>query len=234
MQLQPKWMIWGHIRCTIWTNLFSMKLFLASEAKHPESLSALEKFVGGFHGKSIAYIPTASNGEAPYGDWRQNGGSWKIVNTLGAKVTSVVLEEFRNESVADELRDKDIIWIAGGSCGYLMYWLRRCKLDKQLPDILRKGTIYVGSSAGSMVTGPTLGVTDWYVGEEEYGASVIPGLGLVNFEIYPHYEDRHFDVVKMNWKKSINARKLYLLKNGEAVTVQDNSINTVGAHRVMA
>ncbi len=210
-----------------------MKLFLASEAKHPDSLKALENFVGGFSGKSIAYIPTANNGEAPYDEWRHNSGSWKIVQTLATDVESVVLEEYRCERVVEKLRGKDIIWVAGGSCGYLMYWLRRCKLDRQLPDILRGNTVYVGSSAGSMVTGPTLGVIDWYIGEEEAGASVIPGLKLVDFEIYPHFEDDYMDVIKMNWKKSGNGRKLYLLKNGEAVTIDNGTINFIGEKKVI-
>jgi len=39
------------------------RLFLASEAKHPESMQKLEDFVGGLKSKKIAYIPTAANGE---------------------------------------------------------------------------------------------------------------------------------------------------------------------------
>jgi hypothetical protein len=42
----------------------TMKLFLASEVKHPDSLKKLEEYVGGFTNKKIAYIPTAANGES--------------------------------------------------------------------------------------------------------------------------------------------------------------------------
>ena len=94
-----------------------MKIFLASEAKHPESMLKLKTFVGGFEGKSIAYIPTALNGEELYGDWKKNSSSWKLVQTLGANVTSVVLEEYKNASVVDVLRGKDILWFAGGALG---------------------------------------------------------------------------------------------------------------------
>ena len=44
-----------------------MKLFLASDAKYPDSIEKLRSFIGGFEGKSIAYIPTAVNGEEEYG-----------------------------------------------------------------------------------------------------------------------------------------------------------------------
>lgn len=207
-----------------------MKLFLASEAKHPESLEKLRSFVGGFEGKSVAYIPTASNGENSYGEWKTNSASWKLINTLKAKVTPVVLEEYKNSSVLKVLNGKNIIWFAGGMCGYLMYWIRRCEIDTHLPEILRTGSIYVGSSAGSMVTASRLQVAEWHIGSErEVGARVIPGLGLVDFEIYPHYEEALLPEIKKCWK----GKKLYLLKNGEAITVVQGKINVLGEERIL-
>lgn len=205
------------------------RLFLASEAKHPESIEKLKKFIGGFEGKTVAYIPTAANGEEIYGAWKTESESWKLVNTLGAKVTPVVLEDYKNSAVLDLLKDKDIIWFAGGQCGYLMYWVRRCEIDRHIHELLDSGTVYVGSSAGSMVTSKKLSTTEWYLGEGEPGASVIPGLGLVNFEIYPHYEDHLLPEIKKHWKKG----ELYLLKNGEAITVVDGNVEVLGEKRVL-
>ena len=124
-----------------------MKLFLASHASHPESMKKLESFLGGFAKKSIAYIPTAANGEHPYGSWQTESDTWKLINTLGAFVTPVVLEEYRDSSVIEALRDKDVVWINGGMCGYLLYWLRRCEVDRHMTTLLER-SVYVGSSAG--------------------------------------------------------------------------------------
>ena len=98
------------------------RLFLASEAKHPESMKKLEEFVGGLKSKKIAYIPTAANGEESYGTWRK-GETWNLVNKSGAVVEAVVLEDYKNSSVLKHLKGKDIIWFTGGMCGYLMYWV---------------------------------------------------------------------------------------------------------------
>lgn len=206
-----------------------MKLFLASEAKHPESIEKLRTFINGFSGKSIAYIPTAANGENPYGEWEKDSETWKLVNTLGARVTPVVLEEYKNASVLDALKDKDVIWFAGGACGYLMYWIRRCELDKHLPKLLGAGSVYVGSSAGSMVTAPTLAVSEWYLGEPEVGANLLPGLSLVDFEVYPHYEEVMLPQIKKHWQ----GKKLYLLKNGEVITVVNGKITILGEKRFL-
>lgn len=205
-----------------------MKLFLASEGRHPDTINKLSKFVGGFKGKKIAYIPTAANGEEPFESWKTSSATWQLVQTLGAEVTAVQLEDYKNPSVIEVLKGKDILWFAGGSPGYLMYWIRRCELDKALPGLLKK-SIYVGSSAGSMVTSKKLNTTEWYFGEGEPGASVIPGLGLVDFDIYPHYDESVLDYVK----KHYTGKKLYLLKNGEEIVVDGGKVIVQGEERVI-
>src|SRR3989344_8461228 len=205
-----------------------MKLFLASEAKHPDSIEKLRSFIGGFEGKSIAYIPTAANGEEEYGSWKTETASWKLVNTLGASITAVVLEEYKNSKVVDMLKGKDIIWFAGGACGYLMYWIRRCEIDKYIRELLDSGSIYVGSSAGSMICSPTLNVAESYPGEAEHGASVIPGLGLVDFDILPHYEKKMLRLVEKFYKGD----GIYLLKNGEVTTFVAKKFEVLGKKRI--
>jgi peptidase E len=205
-----------------------MKLFLASEAKHPETIEELRKFVGGFEGKTIAYIPTASNGEMAFGSWKEESSTWKLVQTLGSNVISVQLEDYKNSSVINVLKGKDIIWMAGGSPGYLMYWVRRCELDKAFPELLQK-SIYVGSSAGSMITAATLNTTEWFFGECESGASVIPGLDFVDFDIYPHYEEHMLEYIK----KQYRGNKLYLLKNGEEIIVEEGIVHVLGVERII-
>ena len=204
-----------------------MKLFLASEAKNPASIKKLEEFLGGFTDKSIAYIPTAANGEG-WGSWK-NGGSWNLVQTLDANVTLLQLEDYRSADVIKFLERKDVVWFAGGMCGYLMYWIRRTEIDKHIKRILDQGSVYVGSSAGSMITGKNLHVSEWYYGEKELGAGAIPGLGLVDFSIYPHYEENMLEYIKKN-----NVDKtLYLLKNGEELLIENDRVTVIGEERVI-
>jgi peptidase E len=205
-----------------------MKLFLAAEAKNPKSLIRLKKFIeGSFDGKKIIYIPTAANGDY-YGAWK-GGESIRKVLSLGAEVKIVELESCAYQDVYSQIKGADILWMAGGQSGYLLYWIRRSRLDKKLKEILNSGTIYVGSSAGSMVCSKTQYVSEWYLGEPEPGASLLPGLGLIDFEIYPHYEDILLPEIKKHWKQG----ELYLLKNGEVVTVVDNKIEVLGKKRVL-
>lgn len=205
-----------------------MKLFLASEAKNPASIEKLREYVGGFEGKAIAYIPTAANGEEPFGDWKENSTTFKLVQELGANVSPVQLEDYKDESAIAKLENIDIIWMAGGACGYLMYWIRRCKLDKHFSRLLER-SIYVGSSAGSMVTASDLSFVEHYIGEEEWGAGVIPGLGLVDFNFWPHYEDGQIEDIKKIYK----GKKLYLVKNGEEIIVENGKVLVKGEERII-
>lgn len=204
-----------------------MKLFLASEGKNPESLAKLEKFLGRpWKELKIAYIPTAANGESGYGSWR-GSETIRIVKDLGAKVTIVELENYLFEDTLEKIRGNDIIWFAGGQPGYLLYWIRRVGLDQKLPEFLKSGMVYVGSSAGSMIAGPTLYVAESFPGEQEVGAHFIPGLNYVDFEIFPHFEDDWLPTVKKSWQKG----KLCLLKNGEAITVVNGQVKILGKER---
>jgi peptidase E len=204
------------------------KLFLASEAKHPQSMKYLEEFVGGFKEKKIVYIPTAVNGDRPWYDYR-NGGSAKLVQTLGADVEFLELEKHTDSDIHKITKRADILWIAGGMGAYLMYWIRRTGMDKLIPELVNKGIFYVGSSVGAGVCAKTLKVWEWFIADPEPGASFIPGIGIVNFEIYPHYEDNLLPEIKKHWKKG----DLYLLKNGEAITVIDNKIEVLGEKRIL-
>lgn len=205
-----------------------MKLFLASMAKDPRSIEELKKFVDGFEGKSIAYIPTAGNGEG-FGSWR-DGGSWALVQTLKANIKLIELEDYSQKNVMDDLIGSDIIWFAGGSTGYLGYWTTRTSLDKNIRSLLNKGTVYVGSSAGSMVASKMMSVAEWYIGETEVGASNIPGLGLVDFDIYPHYDEQYLDQIKEKYK----GKRLYLLKDGEGIIVDGDSVKVIGEERIIS
>ncbi|MBU0569752.1 Type 1 glutamine amidotransferase-like domain-containing protein [Patescibacteria group bacterium] len=206
------------------------RLFLTSEGKHLESLKKLKKFIGGsFKGKKLVYIPTAANGQH-YGAWKASE-SVQIVSKLGAEFKIVELESCVYGNVYSQIKDADIMWVAGGQTGYFLYWFRRSKLDKKLNNLLENGMVYVGSSAGSMACSKTQYASEFYIGEPEPGVALLPGYGLIDFEIYPHYEEGLLPQLKKIWKPSYC--ELYLIKDGEAITVTDNKIEILGKKRLL-
>jgi len=207
-----------------------MKLFLASKIKEQATIDKLTDYIGGFKNKKIALIPTASNGENGWKHYKtKEDGTWNLVHTLDAEVQDIVLEEFRDESVIKELENKDIIWFMGGMAGYLAYWIKRCKIDLHIKKLLNSGTLYVGSSAGAMVAGQTLQVSGWNSVDGERGSEGINPMGLVNFDILPHFEDKYFSEIKNKY----TGKKIYLLKDGEEIIVEDDKVTVIGEERVI-
>lgn len=207
-----------------------MRLFLASRFTNPKTVKKFGEYIGGYKGKKIAYIPTAANGEDGWENWKEKvDGSWKFINTLEAKVHPIVLEEYRNDSVVKELMKNDIVWFAGGMPGYLMYWIKRCSIDIHIKEILDSGVIYFGTSAGAMVAGKTLDVSSWGFVDNERGAKEIKPMNLVDFDIYPHYDEGLLSDISKNYK----GKKLYLLKDGEEIIVENGKIQVIGEERII-
>ncbi len=203
-----------------------MKIFLSSEGKHPKTIEKLKTFVDGkLSDKKVAYVVTAANGEF-YGAWKASE-SIQVIKPLFPKFTIVELEDFQQRDVLQTIKSADILWIAGGFTGYLLYWMRRCGLAQKLPNLLDKGLVYVGSSAGSMACSHTQSASDWYLREPEPGAELIPGLGLIDFEIYPHYQEEFLPEIEKHWHKG----RLALLKDGEVITKVNDTITWLGEER---
>ena len=202
---------------------------MASRIGNPKSMASLEIFVGGLKNKKIVYIPTAANGENGWGNWQRQGGSWELINKVGADIKPVLLEEYRNKSVLQELENSDIILFAGGVAGYLMYWLKRCEIDKNIKRIIGDEKFLVGSSAGAMIFGQSLEVGEFYFTDEEIGAGKIEPLKLVDFDIYPHFEEKNLKDIK----KLYTGKKLYLLKDGEQIIIDGDKMEVQGEERVV-
>lgn len=207
-----------------------MRLFLASRAKNSKTIEKLKDYIGGFDNKKVVYIPTAANAENGWESWK-NSETWKMLQKLVPSVTLLQLEDYRNKSAITKIASikPDIIWFAGGMPGYLMYWIRRCSLDSYLPKILDQGTLFFGSSAGAMITGKSLQVATFGFVDNEKIAKDIKPLNLVDFDIFPHYQDNYLSKIKEKYKGG----KLYLLKDGEEIIVEDGKIQVIGEERVI-
>lgn len=95
-----------------------MKLFLASEAKHPKTMKDIEAFIDGWDNKKLAYVVTAANGEK-WGSW-QGGGSIKAVCGTNSHVNIIQFELGNWDKDLEIINTADILWLAGGMTGYLL------------------------------------------------------------------------------------------------------------------
>jgi dipeptidase E len=110
---------------------------------------------------------------------------WKSLGVL--ELTA--LPSIKEEHWVPMVQETDALLVGGGDILYLCYWMRQSGLADLLPS-LRRETVYVGVSAGSMVATPNFG-EGYYDRDTPTGISD-KALGLVDFSLLPHLDHERF------------------------------------------
>jgi dipeptidase E len=196
-------------------------LFLASKWSEPNIIPLIEEFHDGYKDKRIVFIPTSGSGEFGY-DWRKASKYLRLLE-LNANIHVIDLDK-QEYNMKNEIKPTDVIYVAGGSVGYLMYWIRRQDCMQDLMDIINSGVKYVGSSAGAMILGQTIQAGEFVHLEEEKNIGDAKGIGLLDYDFLPHYDPTQLDKVKKLYK----GNRLYMLKNNEAIIYREDKMSFVG------
>lgn len=200
-----------------------MKFFLCAHAIYPSIQEDFEDFVdSSMQELSVAFVTTAAN---QIRDKSWEGQDIELAKSIFNKVDIFDIEKMDRKEMFETFCDYDILWINGGETAYLMKRVRETGLEEILPEILDTGVIYVGSSSGSMIWSKSLEIAEWYTDDSEEGASKVPGMGVLDFQIYPHFEDSMLEDIKKNKKKD---EEYWLLRNGQAISYNDGEIEKYG------
>lgn len=169
-----------------------MKLLLTSSGiRNPTIHAALLDLLGKpIADSSALLIPTAIHPfpQGPQAAYRLISGTggnqlvglgWRSLGVLELTALPSIKHEYWAAAV--EAADALLVW--GGDVFYLCRWMRESGLADLLPALRR--TVYVGVSAGSMVTAPRFGET---YDDAEAPFVIGDGLGLVGFALLPHMD----------------------------------------------
>ena len=161
-----------------------MKLLLTSSGNTNKSIeSALLELLGKpFKEANITFIPTAANIE-------EGNKSWLVddmynFRKLGfASFDIIDISAVPKEIWFPSFQNADILVFGGGNVKYLREWIKNSGVEEALPELL-KTKVYVGISAGSMVTAKNISLSyaDILYYEETGGFKDIEGLGLVDLD----------------------------------------------------
>ena len=104
---------------------------------------------------------------------------WKSLGVLELTALPSIKREYWIAAV----EEADALLVYGGDVLFLNRWMQESGLADLLPS-LRK-SVYVGNSAGSMVTAPVFGET---YDDAQTPFVIEKGLGLVDFALLPHMD----------------------------------------------
>lgn len=212
-----------------------MKLLLTSTGVTNKSIhKALEGLIGKPTKEAeIVFIPTAAYGATGAEDWLVQ--ELNVARDLGWRHFDILeLTATTKEQLKQRLANADVIHMNGGNVYFLMNRIISSGLEDLLPELLRT-KVYVGSSAGSIITSSYFpGNLAEVYGKEESNkleqGTVDHGLGLVDFVVKPHLNSPVFPNRTMEWydevAKQINA-PFYAIDDNTAIRVIDGKAEII-------
>lgn len=197
------------------------KLFLASS--FADTANILKDFEKDLNGKTAAFIPAASLCEKVV--FYVNAGK-KALEKLGLIVHELDILTADINKIKETLSSCHFIYVTGGNSFFLLQELKRKCVDKIIIDEVNNGKLYIGESAGAIITSANI----------EYVKSMdsikkapdlenFDGLNLVDFYPVPHYTDFPFKKIAQQIVKDYSAvLKLQPISNNEVILVENNNI----------
>ncbi len=138
--------------------------------------------------KVLAYMPSdGANIKKEYlVQWKQFAKDHKT------KFNLIDNSKIKANKEIEKLLNSNILVITGGNTFTLLRNLRRSGLDKAIKKFSKKNKfVLAGFSAGAIVLTPTIKICNApNFDENEVGLKNLKGLGIVNFEVFPHYSKK--------------------------------------------
>ena len=200
------------------------KLFLASSFKDVANIFA--DFEKDLKGKTVTFIPTASKVEKVV--FYVNSGK-KALQKLGLIIDELDISTASNDEINDKLRNNDFIYITGGNTFFLLQELKKTGADKIIIDEINKGKLYIGESAGAIVTSANIEYAKRMDDVKKApNLTEFKGLNLVDFYVIPHYTNFPFEKTVEKIIEDYSSKlNLSPISNKDAILVADNKIDFI-------
>jgi len=172
-----------------------------NEAINDEFTRLLEDAASETRSRKVVYIQDAAmmeggDAELYVRDMR------KRLTALGAsEVVGVQLAHSPAAKVAQLLSSAACVYVEMGNTYFVAYHIRRTQADVAIRDLVNRGGLFCGASAGAIVAGATLKVCEWKAWDDPgHGQSWdlrslptgLDGLNLLQdgMSVFPHYSDQ--------------------------------------------
>ena len=172
----------------------------------------------------IAYIITASKKVDDTGYIERHR---QKMDELNFSYTVIDIAGKNEDELKKALDGHDIIIVEGGNTFYLLKIIRESGFANIIKDLIEKGVVYVGSSAGSYITCPSIVMATWSNrGFDRCGITEYSAMNLVPFLIKAHYTS---DMLEMLKEKANDLQyPMRVLNDDQAILVRDGEVQLLG------
>ncbi|MEK7562252.1 MAG: Type 1 glutamine amidotransferase-like domain-containing protein, partial [Patescibacteria group bacterium] len=151
-----------------------------------------------------------------------------IMKELGFNIEEIDIDGKNKNQLEKLFANKDIIFVEGGNTFYLLKAIRKSGFEKVIRKLLKKGTVYIGASAGSIVAGKTIKTAGWLGDKNIAKIGNLKGMNLVPFDIFVHYRPEHEQIIKKKLPWKWQRRKLKILTDEQAILAQGSDRILIG------
>lgn len=174
-------------------------------------------------GMRLAFIPTAAEVEIGSLSWLH--ADRKALVDVGFDVFDFSFKDSSPSKVRAALDTVDVIMVAGGNTFFLLQEMQKSGSIEYLRERVNTGMVYMGSSAGSIVAGPSVSlIGDLDDRNEAPDLQGDQALGLIDIVVFPHWGNKFFeksyDSCMQNCYKKGN--KVVLLTDDQYLWVKDD------------
>jgi dipeptidase E len=204
------------------------KLFLASY--FTGSVKLFTEFTqNSCSGKKVVFIPTAS---VPEKVTFFVDSDKKSLEKLGLIVDELEVSKASKDEIEKKITNADYIFVAGGNTFFLLQELKRSGADKLILEHIKKGKMYISTSAGSIIVSKNIE----YIKFMDNPATApelnndFSALGIVDFYIVPHCTNFPFkksaEKIIAEYSMTLDLRPIH---NKQAIIVNGNQAEIVEA-----
>ena len=149
------------------------------------------------------------------------------MNELNFSYTEIDIAGKNEDELKKILDGHDIVMVEGGNTFYLLKAVRESGFENVIKDLIKKGVVYIGSSAGSYITCPSIITATWSNrGFDRCGITDYSAMNLVPFLIKAHYTP---DMKAMLEEKTKDLQyPMRILNDDQAILVRDGEVQLLG------
>jgi dipeptidase E len=173
----------------------------------------------------VAHIITASKSEE---DTSYVAIDKEAMQKAGFNVHDIDITGKSKNEILELLKNVNVIYMQGGNTFFLMNQIRKTGFDKILEKLIRKGVLYIGVSAGSIVAGKSIESAGWLGDENKVKLKNLKGMNLVDFNIFVHYKPEYEEIIRQELPDLKQRKKLRILTDDQALVVQGKEVLFVG------